>query len=93
MGWLEFGVFGRIFKTFRTRKFRIDDTRHDNKDAQLRAANEEQRRLEETMRRRSFGRAAMNVEVFNQKKAMQLPRSGQTISPLQTTTEDRPSEF
>lgn len=78
-GWLDTGFFGRIFKNVRRNGIRIDDSKsHDNQLASQRAVEEEARRKEERTARRSFEKAARNVEVYNFKKSMisQAPSSG-----------------
>lgn len=64
------GFFGRIFRQVRRNNVRIDDSRRQDQDAKVRAANEETRRNEERTLRRSFEKNARNVEVFNYKKSM-----------------------
>lgn len=70
-GWLDAGFFGRIFRRVRRNGVRIDDSSKQNDlDANQRAAEEESRRNEHRLLRRSFEKSARNVEVYNFKKSM-----------------------
>jgi hypothetical protein len=77
LGWLDFGLFAKIFK--RINRNRIDDSKRvddaDNNDARLRALEEEARRREEA--------SVMRQSYISPRYSMNMRRSqaGGTSSP------------
>jgi Mg2+ and Co2+ transporter CorA len=71
-GWVELDfLFRPLRRLKRGTQARIDDSKSSQLHlAEERAMFEEKRRQEETLRRRSFGKAARNVEVFHQKQSI-----------------------
>lgn len=78
-GWFDIEFVTRpIQRLFHSSAIRIDDTNSAEKPlAEERALVEETRRKEEALRRRSFGKAARNLEVFHQRQTM----ASMTIDP------------
>lgn len=78
-GWVEMGIFGKIFKKIhRTKEAKIDDSKkveqvdEKSEEALKRAEDEEKRRVEESMLRRSYSLNAhrMNFRSSNSIAAM-----------------------